>query len=117
MASGAATPQNTSAMPSMAREKTSMLPLVAKAPMSVPAAMMATAAIIMFFGPNLRARAPVGRARNIPANVKMDISHEADPTSIENSSMMAGMTDGTLNCPSAIAMPTSTTTIATSTWF
>ena len=117
MASGALTPQNTRATPSTARDSTRTSAEVANAPAAVPATMTTTAATTMFLAPKRRAKKPVGSDRKMPASVNTDMSIEAEPTSISNCSMMAGMIEGTLNCPSATAMPASTSSTDTSTWF
>ena len=93
------------ATPSMARETTRTMPLPAKAPSNEPAAMIAAAASSMVFGPNFFASAPVGSARTMPTNVKMDMSHDAELASMSMFAMMSPMTTGTLNWIVAIAVP------------
>ena len=93
------------ATPSMARETMRTMPLPANAPSSEPAAMITAAASSMVFGPNFLASAPVGMAKTMPTNVKMDMSHEAEFVSLFMFVMMSPMTTGTLNWIVAMAVP------------
>ena len=95
-ASGPQIAVNIRAMPSMARETISSMPLPQKAPNIEPTSMIAVAASSIGFGPNFLASAPVGMASTMPTKVKMDISQEAAPTSILSCSIISGMTEGTL---------------------
>ena len=96
----------------MARDTMRIMPLPANAPSKDPAATTAAAASSMVFGPNFLASAPVGRARMMPTNVKMDMSHDAELASISMLAMMSPMTTGTLYCTVAIAVPNRSMTIA-----
>lgn len=94
-----------------------MVPDVANAPTTVPTTSTATAITMRFFAPIRRARNPAGKASTMPTNVNTDMSIEVEAMSMPNVSMRAGMTEGTLYCPRATAMPATTRTIATATWF
>ena len=95
------------ATPSMPRDTMSIMPSLENAPISEPITITTAAMTSTFFGPIFLARAPVGSASTMPANVKIDISHDELPESMPNISMRLDMITGTLYCVDAMAVPNS----------
>ena len=94
MTNGPLATMATKPRPSRARRASSMGAALANAEAKVARLARNAAPTMSLFAPTRPARPPTGRAATIPTSVNTDMSHEALPASIENSSMTRSMMVG-----------------------